>query len=48
MAGRPKKYSDPDELMERRREAQRRRRERDRERRENDPDYADAFRAKCR
>lgn len=48
MAGRPKKYNDPDELMERRREANRRWRERDREHRENDPEYAEAFRAKCR
>lgn len=48
MTGRPKKYNDPDELMERRREAKRRWRERDRERRENDPEYAEAFRANCR
>lgn len=48
MTGRPKKYSDPDDLMARRREANRRWRERERERRKNDPEYAEAFRAKCR
>ena len=47
MTGRPKKYNDQ-ELAERRREANRRWRERERERRENDPEYAEAFRAKCR